>query len=732
MAALQLSFEDWPYPLLDHPLTPAAGSGSDIQLTSRYLTVAEQPTALISGELHYSRVPRSQWRNRLQLMKSGGINVVATYVLWIHHQPEPGPANFSDNLDLAAFVAEALDVGLKVVLRIGPWCHAETRNGGFPDWIVDQPVQHRTNDPEYLRLAADWFAQLGAQLAPLFATQTGIIGVQLENELYDQADHLLALRDLAVANGITPPLWLATAWGYAQLPPDDVFPLFGGYADGFWTEWNDGWADSFRAHFFFSRAWDDPGIGADVRGEFITAQHVTDDARFRGSVPFPPATCELGGGMATAYHNRPVLTGRDTAAVANTKLGNGSVWQGYYMYAGGLNPRGRTTFQETQATGYPNDVPAFDYDFGAPIGAAGVLQDTHAELRIQHAFLAAFGNQLVQHHSSLPEELPADLQDTQTMRWAARWDGNSGFLFINWHQPYEQLPTYSGAQFSLRGVGGTEITLPDAPLDIPGGTVARWPINLVVAGGIVHWATASAVTVLADGTLVLLAEDGIPVRVSVAATAGQDPIVTEVTPGTDPQRLGGISLLVLPAGMREQIWVLAESWDSAPQLVLSADPVWLEGGVLRSWQQQRDAEEVDVVQIREAGDVPASYGAQAGRASAPSDETVAELGARWELRGLGEVSSDPVTQRRILQLDWVGDVAQLVVAGRVVHDRFWDGTPWFINLDDLQISESVELRVLPLHPQAQVKLPRPAQKRLQAADHEARLVSARLSYEMVR
>ena len=160
--------------------------------------------------------------------------------------------------------------------------------------------------------------------------------------------------------------------------------------------------------------------------------------------------------------------------------------------------------------------------------------------------------------------------------------------------------------------------------------------------------------------------------------------------------------------------------------------MWLEGGVLRSWLQQRDAEEVDVVQIRGAGDVPASYGAQAGRASAPSDETVAELGARWELRGLGEVSADPVTQRRILQLDWVGDVAQLVVAGRVVHDRFWDGTPWFINLDDLQISESVELRVLPLHQRAEIKLPRLARKRLQAADHEARLVSARLSYEMVR
>ena len=74
------------------------------------------------------------------------------------------------------------------------------------------------------------------------------------------------------------------------------------------------------------------------------------------------------------------------------------------MYAGGLNPR--PDLQESQATGYPNDLPVFDYDFHAPIGAAGDLAPSHAELRRQHAFLAAFGESLADMPSTLPDVLP--------------------------------------------------------------------------------------------------------------------------------------------------------------------------------------------------------------------------------------------------------------------------------------------------------------------------------------
>jgi hypothetical protein len=43
----------------------------------------------------------------------------------------------------------------------------------------------------------------------------------------------------------------------------------------------------------------------------------------------------------------------------------------------------------------------------------------------------------------------------------------------------------------------------------------------------------------------------------------------------------------------------------------------------------------------------------------------------------------------------------------VVADRFWDGTPWLLDLDAIPGAEGgqVSLRVLPLHPEAEVWLP---------------------------
>lgn len=35
----------------------------------------------VMGEVHYSRIPASEWRNELLKMKEGGVTFVATYVL---------------------------------------------------------------------------------------------------------------------------------------------------------------------------------------------------------------------------------------------------------------------------------------------------------------------------------------------------------------------------------------------------------------------------------------------------------------------------------------------------------------------------------------------------------------------------------------------------------------------------------------------------------------------------
>ena len=153
---------------------------------------------------------------------------------------------------------------------------------------------------------------------------------------------------------------------------------------------------------------------------------------------------------------------------------------------------------------------------------------------------------------TFPTARPSGVEDAETLRWAVRADDGSGFVFIGWHQPHVPLSTSRGAQFRIETPDGV-VTLPSTPVDIPPGTLARWPLGLEVGGVRVDWATASAVTVLpgtpASGsvpTLVLIEDAGIPVEIA------HDGLAHRVTPGPSPLRIeephgAALDVLVLPA-----------------------------------------------------------------------------------------------------------------------------------------------------------------------------------------
>ena len=46
-----------------------------------------EPFLLISGEMHYPRVPRPYWRDRMRKMRALGLNTLCTYVFWNLHSP---------------------------------------------------------------------------------------------------------------------------------------------------------------------------------------------------------------------------------------------------------------------------------------------------------------------------------------------------------------------------------------------------------------------------------------------------------------------------------------------------------------------------------------------------------------------------------------------------------------------------------------------------------------------
>jgi beta-galactosidase len=148
-----------------------------------------EPVQLLSGEMHYARIPREYWRARLQMAKAMGLNTVATYVFWNVHEPQPGVYDFSGNHDLAAFVKLAQEEGLNVILRAGPYACAEWEFGGYPSWLMKDPKMGaalRSNDEVYMAPVERWIKRLGREMAPLLIANGGpILAVQVENEYGD-------------------------------------------------------------------------------------------------------------------------------------------------------------------------------------------------------------------------------------------------------------------------------------------------------------------------------------------------------------------------------------------------------------------------------------------------------------------------------------------------------------------------------------------------------------------
>lgn len=139
---------------------------------------------IISGEMHYPRIPRAAWRDRLRMARAMGLNAISTYVFWNLHEPLPGVYDFTGAADVAAFIREAQAQGLAVILRPGPYVCAEWDFGGLPAWLLaGDPVAIRTTDERYMEPVRRWLRRLGEEVAPLQRAYGGpIVAVQLENE----------------------------------------------------------------------------------------------------------------------------------------------------------------------------------------------------------------------------------------------------------------------------------------------------------------------------------------------------------------------------------------------------------------------------------------------------------------------------------------------------------------------------------------------------------------------
>ena len=162
----------------------ASATGRSFRVDGDHFSLDGKPFRVLAGEMHYARVPRAYWRDRLRKAKAMGLNTITTYVFWNVHEPQLGVFDFSGNNDVAEFVREAQEEGLYVNLRPGPYSCAEWDFGGFPSWLLkDHSMVVRSTDPKFVAAVSRWMHRLGQELAPLQIGRGGpIIMVQIENE----------------------------------------------------------------------------------------------------------------------------------------------------------------------------------------------------------------------------------------------------------------------------------------------------------------------------------------------------------------------------------------------------------------------------------------------------------------------------------------------------------------------------------------------------------------------
>ena len=613
----------------------------------------------VMGEVHYSRIPADEWVDEVRKMKEGGVTMIATYVFWNHIEEQEGIFNWSGQRNLRRFITICRSENLPVVLRIGPFCHGEVRNGGIPDWVFAKGCKLRSTDAKFLALVETLYRQIFSQIQGLQWKDGGpIIACQFDNEYRGSGDYLMALKKMAMTIGFDMPFYTRTGWPALSkpVPFGEMLPLYGDYADGFWDKEIGECVGSYYKAFNFKGFRSSTAIGTDLLGK--------QEAKVgQGDNDYPYFTCELGGGMATAYHRRPYIYAADTYSMALVKLGCGSNLLGYYMYHGGTNPESMTgiTLNETQRTlgTANNDLPVKTYDFQCPIGEFGQMYPVYYRLRPLHLFMHDYAETLAPMEANFPCAQDIGKGDDSHLRWAYRCNGDSGFIFINNYERLQMLKAKSGVRLEACGVQLPRLT-------IPAGAMAIFPVN--ISG--IRYATAQLVA-RREGKIYMMQIKGIPTTIAM--------------------KNGKTLKNLKPRGIEKPVY-------GNLYLLTEDDAQWL---FLEPKTSSSTA--ANFTKTKEAGAMRTIVKGKARVAEAPSEDD-------WQQAAVYKIDV-PSPDHRLLSIDYQGDCARLYADGRLVADNFQYGRPFLYGLWRLPDGiRQLELRILPMQQNPPIYLPREADK----------------------
>lgn len=656
---------------------------------SEYLTCNARPILPIMGEFHFSRYPEGEWKTAIKNMQQGGVDIVATYVFWIHHEEAEGEWDFSGRRNLKAFLSCCQEAGMKVWLRIGPWAHGECRNGGFPDWLVEKEkrgkLSLRTDDPQYLKYVDLFFTKIAEQADGYMHKDDGpVIGIQIENE-YGHAGgpsdreegmaHMRTLRAMAEKKGLTAPYFSATGWGGAYVP-ENFLPVLGGYVDAPWANHTHELAAS--ENFLFQPFHDDANIASD----FAEGQSgFTFDTS-----KFPYLTAELGGGLQVTARRRTYPYPEDIEAQTICMLGAGANLIGYYTYHGGVNPDGQyTTLQESKATGYANDLPVKSYDFQTCLRENGLPSESYYRLRKHHIFIKNTEELLAPAKVYLPDNIPEPMgaEDMETLRAAFRYNktADCGFLFINNHQrkrkmTEKQITPEAPLKFAVPSGEGEKKQIIFDRLCVRTDAILVLPYNLpvVIQGEELRLCRTNASFLGCFGEIYYFYTEEDPENVYFEWSDGKD-------------HAGAVKILTT---------------HDAEHFLYTGD----EDGGKVSLLPDLKFTEAGEVQMKDTGQAAESIQNVYGR----TEPEVYELTLKY-----GKRPADTLTEDVWLELDFGGDCARLYQDGKLLDDWFSNGELWLVALKRYGYPTKLTLELDPFKPDVYYDLPPKKENRLAGA-----------------
>ena len=696
-----------PVRALGKDFTGVSKDGGVLSFNSFYLEKNGQPFYPVSGEFHYSRMDPRRWEDELIKMRMGGINTVSTYLFWNHMEEEEGVFDFSGRRDIRSFVALCQKHGLYVILRVGPFDHGEVRNGGLPDWLYGKPFEVRSTHPAFLAYVRRLYGKIGEQVKGLFWQDGGpIIGVQLDNEYMHSSapweittgisnewvnpgsegeQYILALREIALACGLTPAFFTGTAWGGAAYS-QQVLPLWGGYA--------------YRPWIFYSHQGEHPATEEYIYQDYHrNGVKCTDDfAPAYAPEDRPYACCEMGGGMMCCYYYRFQYPYKSVDALANIKLGSGCNFLGYYMFQGGTNPIGKNGAYMNEA-----QVPKISYDYQAALGEFGQVRESYSRLKAIHFFTRFFGDRVAPMETALPEGASQiDPTDLDTLRFAVRTDGESGFLFINNFQDHRIMPAKKE-----RVVIETEKETYSFDVAIASEENAILPFHFDMDGILLRQANAQPVlrTVInGRATYVFMIPEGMDGEFRFEEAA-------EITGGkpffTVKKEQAEADVLVLSRAEANRLFILRDGSLVLTDAALLEDEMGalrLETTNAQNTLRCYPARLLEGKARRLPDEGPLGvYQAETKERQIPVD-CIPCASCRWQIT-VPENALDGLKDAR-LQIDYRGDIGMLFLKDQMISDNFCNGGVWEVGLLEQadKLDSALVLKITPIKQGAHVNV----------------------------